>query len=149
MLRKWLGARIGAEQARAAYEAAWGKQDALLFQSVPSQMHASFHRWVCWGLPPGDFLQAVISNDLFGAAALADDHNRHALWIWVRLFHNACPASCFGSQARMIEWNKKGGMLGACIECGRPLYVPGQAESDQGRVCNCCKECSEKIQPEG
>lgn len=62
------------------------------------------------GTPPGGFLTAVLSNDLRGAAMMADDQNRHLLYEYVKYLHNNVPALCWGSPERVQEWIERGGL---------------------------------------
>lgn len=49
------------------------------FPKVPQHTRASFARLLVYGFRPGDFLSAVISNDLAAAVSRADEKNLPAL----------------------------------------------------------------------
>ena len=51
---------------------------------------------------PGGFIEAVLSNDLFGAVARADKDNLAALPEIVKFIYNQTPSNCWGSKA--IVW---------------------------------------------
>jgi len=52
------------------------------------------------GRPPGDFLRAVLENDLHRAACRADDNNQHALFGWAAVL-DALPMGVWGSKAKV------------------------------------------------
>lgn len=57
---------------------------------IPRYMRGGLQRYVEDGTPPGEFLQAVINNDLKRACERADLENRTKLFNYVHwLYHNA------------------------------------------------------------
>jgi hypothetical protein len=52
----------------------------------------------------GDFLTAVICNDLRGACAHADDVNIENLPAFCAYFHNIAPSQCWGSVEKWRAW---------------------------------------------
>lgn len=82
------------------------------WDAIPEYMREPMRLYVESGVPTGSFLEAVLSNDLMGAAARADDGNRDALFAWAALLHNGAPSSCFGSPEAVREWCKVGGLAG-------------------------------------
>lgn len=59
------------------------------------------------GRPVGDFLTAVLANDLQDACGRADDYNLPnlpALAAWV---YNECPSPAHGSRAKVKAWIEK------------------------------------------
>jgi hypothetical protein len=75
--------------------------------SIPDYMAGGLERWIEHGIPPGDFLWAVLTNDLREAIGRADDTNIHALPAYVAYLYNAAPSQCWGSQERCIAWAKQ------------------------------------------
>jgi hypothetical protein len=67
-------------------------------------MQAAIRRYVIQGVQPGDFLTAVITNDLRNAVGKADDENLPLLKLYVQWFYNEAPAPCWGSKQNMTEW---------------------------------------------
>ena len=65
-------------------------------RDVPEHMQPGIRNYITHRLPPGDFLYAVLSNDLYRASCRADDHNRHALSQWARVLENM-PRNIWGS----------------------------------------------------
>lgn len=53
---------------------------------------------------PGDFLTAVLSNDLREACARADDSERLNIHQTVQYCYNHIPAGCWGSRERVKSW---------------------------------------------
>lgn len=97
-----------------AYRRAFGHRWAQgLIANVPPHMHRAIVRYVILGEMPGDFLQAVLSNDLMESFARADDTNRLAMWHWCNFLHNFSPSECFRSETRMLAWAEAGGAVGA------------------------------------
>ena len=54
--------------------------------------------------PTGSFLEAVISNDLREACALADDKNLWILPVIVAWLYNKAPSGCWGSSEKYEAW---------------------------------------------
>ena len=80
--------------------------------TVPSHMHHAIEAWVLFGLKPGSFLTAVLSNDLMEAFGRADHMNAAAMQAWVRLLYNNVPSACKGSPEVVSEWHEQGGIVG-------------------------------------
>lgn len=108
---------------------------------LPDYMRAPADAYVETGKPPGDFLYALLSNDLRRAVAAADTENSRVLqtaWVWWLL---DIPDAAQGSKRQVDAWISSGGFTG-----GRPTplealkdlldqleaigpYIPGEAES--------------------
>ena len=58
------------------------------------------------GKPVGDFLYAVLSNDLTSAIFRADLDNRAALYEIVQYIYNEIPADSWGSTEKVEAWLK-------------------------------------------
>lgn len=71
---------------------------------ISDRMVAAIERYVREGVPPGDFLTAVICNDLKRAVSAADEDNRRNLPAFVGYFYNNCPSGCWGSKEKMYWW---------------------------------------------
>ncbi len=71
---------------------------------IPEYTKEAIDRWVAKGIRPGSFVQAVLSNDLMGAYAAADDTNREHMFDIVRYVYNEIPAECQGSKERFRDW---------------------------------------------
>ena len=75
---------------------------------VPPEMLAAIKRYIHGRVIPGDFLQAVICNDLTGAVGRADDDNLANLPAFVGYFYNEAPSRCWGSKEKMEAWLRGG-----------------------------------------
>lgn len=80
------------------------------YSKLPEHMQGAAQRYVEKGLPPGDFLTAVIENNLFLAVSHADEENQKALATWVKFFYNEAPGNCWKSKEAMSAWIKQGGL---------------------------------------
>jgi hypothetical protein len=74
------------------------------YSAIPERMQEALKRYVIERLRPGDFLTAVIMNDLRNAVGYADDDNLPLLPLYVRWFHNIAPSRCHGSPAAFVAW---------------------------------------------
>ncbi len=74
---------------------------------IPEYMRGGLERYILDGIPPGDFLTAVLSNDLEGSVSRADDVNALILPNYCRFLYNHVPSQCKGSPERVKEWIAK------------------------------------------
>lgn len=72
--------------------------------TIPGGMLDDLMAYVEHGYEPGDFLCAVISNDLTEACGRADDRNLHIIAAYVAWLYNEAPSTCWGSKAKMDAW---------------------------------------------
>lgn len=82
---------------------------------IPDYMAGQIVGYVERGEEPGDFIKAVIRNDLKGAVEHADSTNLVNIVAFVKYFYNRTPASCWGSQALLLGWIQSGGKQGLDI----------------------------------
>ena len=83
------------------------------YARIPGHMREATRRYIETGSHVGDFLTAVICNDLFLATAHADDINRECLRDWCLFFRNEAPGDSYGSIEKMIQWRERGGLTRA------------------------------------
>lgn len=74
------------------------------WESIPPNLRPGITRWIEEGFVPGDFLQAVIKNDLRDAFGRADETSRAALFDIVSWFHCHAPSPCWGGAESMRDW---------------------------------------------
>ncbi len=79
---------------------------------IPRYCRASLRRWIEEGTEVGDFLTAVLSNDLRKAVCYADEDNRKALLAYVHFLHTDAPSECWGSPEKLKAWKEAGGLAG-------------------------------------
>ncbi len=93
-----------------------------LSAGIPERMARAIIKYIWQGQPVGDFLQAVIANDLMDAACRADDVNIHLLKQYCKFFFNVAPGGCFGSRDIYTEWMKTGGLSGQNMEANKDKF---------------------------
>ena len=71
---------------------------------IPERMMAGITRYIEQGIKPGNFLSAIIQNDLNEAVSRADDDNLMNLPAYVGYFYNEAPSGCYGSPEIMDAW---------------------------------------------
>lgn len=68
------------------------------------------------GRPTGDFLEAVLENDLMLSFARADENNQRDMFFIVKYVYNILPIGCYGNKERVTSWIERRGMMGAMAE---------------------------------
>ena len=71
---------------------------------IPQHTKDALDRWVENGWHPGGFLEAVLTNDLFGAVGHADDMNRVAIFDVCSYVYSELPGNCWGTHEVMKVW---------------------------------------------
>lgn len=74
---------------------------------IPPHTLASIERYVMKGIPTGDFLYGVLTNDLGKTMWHGDAENLRALpdiWMYV---YNRIPAACWGSKEKVAAWHEE------------------------------------------
>jgi hypothetical protein len=74
------------------------------YAAIPERMREGLKRYVIDRLRPGDFITAVVRNDLRNAVSRADDENLPLIPLYVQWFYNTAPARCHGSPEAFAEW---------------------------------------------
>lgn len=78
---------------------------SIRYDLIPvDYMRDAVKRYIEYGISPGGFLTAVITNNLSEAFGRADLNNTSAMREWVRWFYNEAPAPCWGSLEAMEAW---------------------------------------------
>lgn len=77
---------------------------------IPHYMQKGITEYVLHGRKPGDFLCALLKNDLMGAAGRADGGNIHLLGEYAKLLYNHVPYGCYGSEENFDAWIEQGGL---------------------------------------
>jgi hypothetical protein len=75
---------------------------------IPDRMHDSVIAWAVDYIRPGNFLMAVLQNDLVKSVGYADEGNAAALRSWATFVYNELPHGCWGSEDKCEAWIKKG-----------------------------------------
>jgi hypothetical protein len=111
---------------------------AECFERIPSETMTCLTLYVRHHWPVGDFLMAVLSNDLRNAIGRADEKNLPALPAIVMFLHNEVPARCWGSPERVAAWLRDGG--GTCATCGQDVPAGETCPRCNRPLClwSCC-----------
>jgi hypothetical protein len=84
----------------------------LIAERVPEHDHDGLINYVLRGRPVGDFLEAVLENNLTGAFGRADTKNRAALFEICAWLYNEAPCEAWGNPAKVSAWITDGGRYG-------------------------------------
>lgn len=87
----------------------------FVLYNLPQQMWIPIVEFALFGHEPGDFLCAVLQNNLTAAALHADDINKPKLHLWAQFMFNSLPSTAWGSPAKVKAHIEKGGMTAAAI----------------------------------
>jgi hypothetical protein len=79
---------------------------------IPARMVPGLLRYINDGILPGEFLQAVLRNDLREAVGRADDENKELLPEYVAWLYSDAPAGCSGSAEKVLAWTNHRGLRG-------------------------------------
>ena len=74
------------------------------YAEIPEHIRGGIERYLTELRAPGDFLTAVITNDLRNAFARADEDSLKALRLLNRWFYNRAPSCAHGSHDAMRRW---------------------------------------------
>lgn len=74
---------------------------------IPEHMMGSLERWIKFGIKPGDFLTAVLENDLKNAVGYADDENLKNLPAYIGYLYNEAPGDCWGSKEKVAAYAER------------------------------------------
>lgn len=78
--------------------------DRFDYTQIPDRMMKALRAYTERHQPVGDFLQAVISNNLMEAFGRADDTNIELLGVYTAWLYNEAPGRCHGSRERYRAW---------------------------------------------
>jgi len=73
-------------------------------ENIPPRISESLGAYVNERRPTGDFLRAVLENNLTESLARADPDNRKCLFDLVSYMYNEVPALCWGSAEKVRDW---------------------------------------------
>jgi hypothetical protein len=83
---------------------ALGNPNHPSWAGIPERMRGGIIRYVLNGIEPGDFLCAVIRNNLAAAVGRADEENVRLLPEYVKFFYNFTPSNCWGTPEIYDAW---------------------------------------------
>jgi len=73
-------------------------------EMIPVHMREAVRNYIYHRIEPGDFLYAVLTNDLSEAACRADDINKLYLAKWGQFLIWALPRGAWGSKEKVDAW---------------------------------------------
>ena len=106
------------------------------YDRVPSHMESALKKYVETGRLHGDFLRAVMENNLVEAYGSADLKNRDAMEEWTMCLFNDIPASCWGDEETVNAWIESGGLEGKENNDIPPRIAKSQSASVRNRTRN-------------
>ena len=71
---------------------------------IPPYMWGGMSRYMVNRIPPGSFLQALLSNDLMEAFARADEENSACIRQYCQFLYNYAPRGSYGSPENFRAW---------------------------------------------
>lgn len=71
---------------------------------APADMVKSISLYIDKGIPPGDFIMAVLRNNLCEAFARADEINQVMLGHIVAWLYTNAPSNCWGNPEKVEAW---------------------------------------------
>jgi len=74
---------------------------------IPGGMAGGLIRYFENRIPPGDFLTAVLENDLMEAFGRADMQNEHCMKAYCTWLYNQAPIGSYGTKQAVINWLNK------------------------------------------
>jgi hypothetical protein len=83
---------------------------------IPEHCQDGIRRYLEQGAVVGDFLTAVLSNDLKEACGRADHVNLQRLGDYVKFLFNFAPRQAWGSVENVEAWIERGGLQGKPAE---------------------------------
>jgi hypothetical protein len=81
----------------------------LVRAGVPEHLRDGLALYLAHGVMPGDFLSAVLVNDLAEAVSRSDEDSFQALSPLMRFLFNHAPAASWGSLDKVSVWVKNCG----------------------------------------
>jgi hypothetical protein len=93
------------------------------YDRLPEAMREHARDYVERHLEVGNFLTAVLCNDLVNAFGYADRENLAAMHDWVLWVWNDIPSACWGSPEKVrawTEWHPAATLTGGSVPAHRP-----------------------------
>lgn len=81
------------------------------YSIIPVHCRESMRAYIENGQPVGDFLRAVLENDMVRAFNRADDINANSMLQYAKFLYWA-PRICWGSREKVDAWIERGGLCG-------------------------------------
>jgi hypothetical protein len=75
------------------------------YDDIRPDIRETLDAWASTGRPVGGFLEAVLTNDLFGAVGRADSYNIETIPAICSYVYNELPSTCWGSREKVAAWS--------------------------------------------
>lgn len=89
------------------------QEDALTVKAlvcgVPAHLIPGLVRYIVYGIPTGDFLRAVLSDNLMDAMGRADEETAERMKQICSFLYHHSPAACRGSDEAVTQWIVRNG----------------------------------------
>lgn len=82
--------------------------DMLNYDLLPKHIRSGMKRYIENKVKPGQFLCAVLSNDLQESFGQADNINLYRMLDIVSFLYNEAPSGCYGSPKKVKDWLEEG-----------------------------------------
>lgn len=82
------------------------EEAAAKYPCIRPEILAAFYRHIDHGRKVGDFVTAVLENNLKESFARADDQNRIVLFEIVSFVYNVAPSGCWGNPKQVKAWRE-------------------------------------------
>ena len=72
--------------------------------TIPTRTYDAISRYVNQRIATGDFLRAVLTNNLKSAVHHGDAYNLECLVDIVKVIYNYAPSTCWGDEDKVYRW---------------------------------------------
>ena len=93
------------------------------YKMAPAHSANAYKKYYQEGIDPGDFIRAVLANDLMSAVKRADPSNIKCLVEHVAFVYEELPFVCSGNLERVSKWMRSGGSA-TYVNVSAPLSRP-------------------------
>ncbi len=93
------------------------KED-INYSLLPDYMQEGMRLYMERGIPTGDFLFYILSNNFVAAGAQADSYNQHRLFDYCNFLYNEAPTISWGKEETVWTWMKHHGFVGLEVKEG-------------------------------
>ncbi len=76
----------------------------IRYEKLPEHMRDGVKNYLEHGVPPGDFLHAVLCNNLVESYGRADSTNQAHMRDWADFMYNEMPIGSWGSKENVAAW---------------------------------------------
>jgi hypothetical protein len=87
---------------------------------IPPHMHDGLTLWIEHGVMTGDFMTALMKNDLMEAMGRADEINARCIRNWCVYLYSYAPRGCYGGPIQVAAWRQHKGLSGILPKEDRP-----------------------------